>query len=454
MPVIKLENHKQWTHIGLDNSLKFGKPIDIQFVTYSNGLPCVEVNAYIKQLILNGKKSSTIRTYVYNIYHLVRFVEEQPLLSSFEQLNNSLFKLFIHNLQREIKTNGEKLRKTNTVITIGAQCLDFLCFVKSFHDLDNFIDTDKSSSIIITEKEYKFKPEGYKNYKYGTTKKHTSFPDPDERKKRHPVGEEDALAVWQYIKTQKGKDKRRRDMAFYTSMEQLGARVKELSLMTLTDFENAKQTGLMKLVTLKRKGTEEYTRMVPVPSIFITSISDYLKVRKKVTKSKKVNHDYLFISLTTGKQLSAGTWTTYIKEWQNKLGIKTPISPHRWRHAFVTEKLKELILADDELNSKDDFRAKLLHTNTFKQQLQQWTGHSTLNSLDIYIDLIFAELNGYAKVYSAVSLSNAVKLVERQLEYFKEQLNKGEISNTDLRKGLDELINSFSKDINSSTEHR
>ncbi|MBF4217659.1 tyrosine-type recombinase/integrase, partial [Vibrio anguillarum] len=152
-----------------------------------------------------------------------------------------------------------------------------------------------------------------------------------------PVSEDDALRVWEFIKTQKNKDKRRRDMALYTAMEQLGGRVSELHLIKMTDYEDAKRTGMLTLTTLKRKD-DNTTRKIPVPHLLLSMIADYVKVRKKAMRQKKVQHDYLFISLTTGQPLSADSWTTYMNAWKKELGIEGELHPHLWRHAFITDK--------------------------------------------------------------------------------------------------------------------
>lgn len=121
-----------------------------------------------------------------------------------------------------------------------------------------------------------------------------------------------------------------------------------------------------------------------------------------------------------------------------------------FRHAFITEKLKEIILAHNELNSKDDFRKHLLHTTRFKQELQQWTGHTLLSSLDTYIDLVFSKINGYTETYNAVSLKSSVSLVKRQLSDIREMYNEKEISRIEYDLRIDELLDSFERDINNS----
>ncbi|MFA0520501.1 site-specific integrase, partial [Vibrio sp. 10N.222.55.E8] len=311
MAVRKLKNFEQWSHLGFDGKLVFRKPLDIPFVTYSNHTPCYEANAYIHSLIVRNLKSDTIRGYAHDIIHLVHFIEKQPLLSRFSQLTDATFTLFVQSLQTERTTLGELKRKNNSVIKIAHTCLDFLQFIQEFHDLSAFIGKDKSNSIQILEKHYKRKQEGYKGFIEGTKITHPAVPTKDEIKKRHPVSSDDALRVWEHIKTQENKDKRRRDMALYTAMEQLGGRVSELHLIKMTDYEEARRTGMLTLTTLKRKD-DNTTRKIPVPHLLLSVIADYIKVRKKVVRKKKAQHDYLFVSLKTGLRLSADSWTTYM----------------------------------------------------------------------------------------------------------------------------------------------
>jgi site-specific recombinase XerD len=449
MAVRKLKSFEQWSHLGFDGKLIFRQPLDVPFVTYSNHVPCYEANAYIHKLIVRNLKSDTIRGYAHDIIHLVHFIEKQPLLSRFSQLTDATFTLFIQSLQAERTPLGELKRRNNSVIKIAHTCLDFLQFIQDFHDLSAFIGKDKGNSIQILEKPYKRKQEGYKGFIEGVKVTHTAVPTKDEIKKRHPVSEDDALRVWEFIKTQKNKDKRRRDMALYTAMEQLGGRVSELHLIKMTDYEDARRTGMLTLTTLKRKD-DNTTRKIPVPHLLLSMIADYVKVRKKAMRQKKVQHDYLFISLTTGHPLSADSWTTYMNVWKKELGIEGELHPHLWRHAFITDKLKELILASKEVNNKDDFRKHLLHTQTFKMQLQQWTGHTILSSLDTYIDLAFADIHGYTEVYNAVSLKSSVELAKRQIELLEEQIARKELTSTAALVEIKILLEAFQSDIDKS----
>ncbi|PMM03566.1 hypothetical protein BCT63_13715 [Vibrio kanaloae] len=102
------------------------------------------------------------------------------------------------------------------------------------------------------------------------------------------------------------------------------------------------------------------------------------------------------------------------------------------------------------MNDKDDFRKHLLHTQTFKMQLQQWTGHTILSSLDTYIDLAFADIHGYTEVYNAVSLKSSVELAKRQIELLEEQIARKELTPTAALCEIKELLGAFQSDIDKS----
>ena len=102
------------------------------------------------------------------------------------------------------------------------------------------------------------------------------------------------------------------------------------------------------------------------------------------------------------------------------------------------------------MNDKDDFRKHLLHTQTFKMQLQQWTGHTNLSSLDIYIDLAFADIHGYTEVYNAVSLKSSVDLAKRQIELLEEQIAGKELTPTAALGEMKKLLGAFQSDIDKS----
>ena len=445
MPVVKLKDFSRWSHLGFDGKLTFYKPRDIPFVTYKNGVPCYEANMYIHKLLEDGLKYQTIRTYANSIIALVYHVESATHLNRFRDITDATFRLFIQGLQSEKQPNGEKVKSNNRVLEVGIRCLKFLEFVQEYHDLKLFIGKDKANAITVVETTHKISIEGSRHKKVVTTTSHICLPSKDAVKRRLPVGEKDALKVWSFIQTNVNKAVRYRDIALYQLMEQTGGRVQELHLVTVNDFKEARDMNepSLKMHTLKRKD-DQTTRHVPIPHTLVTDIAQYMKYRRKIMKKKGLTgdkeHGFLFISTKTGEPFKADSWTTYLNRWKKELGIEGEFHPHLYRHAFITNKLIEIIQQHEDVTNADDFRKHLLNAETFKLQLREWTGHTQLHSLDTYIHLAFAKIRGYAKAYSAVALSASVGIVEDQLSRIEKQIQDKELNSTEALASLKSTI--------------
>ncbi|MEZ9949965.1 integrase [Vibrio breoganii] len=461
-----------WTHVGVPSEAKARKPIDLPFLTYPNYTPCLEANAYMHHLaVLRNLKASTIRTYATKIVHLIRFIYEQPTLSRFSQLTNASFTLFIQNLTQDVKPNGEPKRSSTEVAKIGETCIQFLEFVSHFHNLENFIGLDDTNAITLTKKKHTIRIEGSNNKKDVITISHPALPTKGSIKTRHPVSKADALKIWTHIKSQKKVfskikdpkakrlakreqyDKRKRDMAIYASMEMIGGRVGELHSIRFSDYEEARRTGRLRIHTSKKRNDEDNERYVPVDSIFLEYIAQYIEVRRRAMKKYSAKHDLLFISLRDGQPFSKDSWTAYVSSWGKKLSIEGKVSPHLWRHARFTNWMVDRILTSQEINSKDDFRKNVLHTQQFKKELQQFSGHTLISSLDTYLDLAWEQLHGYTEVYSAASLKTTVNTMKNQVDYIQQRIERKELSAVQAIQDLRAALTAFEKDIDASLDN-
>jgi integrase len=428
------------------------------FITYDNGIPCFEANMYMHRQLMAARSrrvnGGTLKTYATHIHHLVRFCYLNRML--FSEMTNATFTLFVQGLQGQRDKIGNLLRSNNHVIQIAHRCLDFLFFVQSFHDVKNLIGEAKHNAITVKSKTHNISIEGSKNKKEVVVISHYCVPTKDAIKRRFPVSEDSALKVWGYVQAQENRDKRLRDIALYQCLEQLGGRISEIHLITLDDIEDSLKSGVnphLSLITLKRRNNY-VNRSIPVTHALLADIKQYInKTRKKVIKrtiGKANDHGFLFVSLTTGKPLQSATLTKYMNLWKKELLIEGELHPHLYRHAFITNKLKEIILHHKDINSADKFREHLLHTERFKMELQQWTGHTQLHSLDIYINLVFADLNGYSETFNAIQLNDSVKIVKRQISLIKQQLKAKEITITEMFQAIDNTFFAFERDIENS----
>lgn len=222
-------------------------------------------------------------------------------------------------------------------------------------------------------------------------------------------------------------------------------------MATVKDIDNALMQGdapLLRVTTLKRNNHE---RFIPVPQAFLSTIIQYIrKIRRKIIKRTigvANDHGYLFVNLNNGEPLSAESTRRRMNEWKIACGIKESFHPHLFRHAFITNTLKRIILQHNNINNADDFRKHLLHTEKFKLELQQWSGHTHTSSLNTYIDLVFADINGYQEVYDRASLVNVTEDILVRANTLASQLKGKLIDINEATSDFIELVEAFQNDV-------
>ncbi|AMB84839.1 hypothetical protein AWM79_05760 [Pseudomonas agarici] len=101
-----------------------------------------------------------------------------------------------------------------------------------------------------------------------------------------------------------------------------------------------------------------------------------------------------------------------------------------FRHRFITEKFKELIVHYD-LQNTDVMRRALANADVIKRVLQEWTGHKITESLDRYIHLAYNELARMEAVVSDVFADASVKALSAILDDYEADYRAGLISAQD-----------------------
>ena len=140
-----------------------------------------------------------------------------------------------------------------------------------------------------------------------------------------------------------------------------------------------------------------------------------------------VDHGVLLINAVNGALLSVNTITNVINDLKKASGIPERSHPHMFRHRFITEKFKELIIQYD-LQNTDVMRRAIANADVIKRVLQEWTGHKLTESLDRYIHLAFNELARMEQVVSDVFADASVKALDTILDEFEQDWKAGLIS--------------------------
>lgn len=386
---------------------------DIPMMEWPNGQWCFEANAYILELYQRGlsrkNRGGTLLTYAANISHLLRFCYSNQTNPA--DLTDNQFGLFVRSLQGERRAANPTVcaRDANSVIAIGRNCLDFLaCVGRLGHGGDH---VGVTGNVMSVEKEYEVRREGSARGRGKLVRRywhHRSFPTPDPKKARLPISSDSLQRLRDTVHRASGSlYQRKRRYTMLTLLEITGGRRSELAALTVDSVYQAAAMPepLLKLMTAKKPGGREEFRYIPISRHDTVGLIEFIeKNRRGVVRSTcGLDQDdrYVFINERTGRKLQPNTITQEVAFLAKIAGITTSACPHMFRHRFITKMFVALI-EQHKFQNPDTFRQALLDTEAIKQKIQQWTGHSRLRSLDIYINLAFEEALGLKKAYDIV----------------------------------------------------
>lgn len=195
-------------------------------------------------------------------------------------------------------------------------------------------------------------------------------------------------------------------------LEITGGRRIEVSQITVRDIEEASKTGELRVFSAKKSNPNAY-RFVPVTQTDLKDLLSFIKhyrqrvIRNTIGISK--DHGFLFISNDTGRPLKIDTLGTEFYLLRKAAGIEDEEAClHAFRHRYITNIFRDLIKTHQYQN-ESDLRRALLSTETLKLKVMEWTGHSSVESLDHYIHLAFEAESNFQ---TALDLLQAKKVVD------------------------------------------
>jgi len=426
------------TYVDEKGQVNMSEAENLPFIIWPNFVPCFEANAYMLSLWRQGRsrknRGGTLAEYAKNISHLLRFCFKNTI--TLNEMTDNRFSQFIRGLQSRDE-KGDQQRSCNTVIKIGRKSIDFLIFIGELQSISDFVG-ETNCRLTVVQREMKVSRKGkpllIRKYWH-----HADLPDPDPIRKKLPISKKVVLAIKNEARKVKDKGLRLRKELMIACFEQTGGRRYEVAHITTKDVKEASSSdgGAPLLSMMTVKGGDN--RSVPVPRIFIEQAMRYIKrIRRKIIRNTigtANDHGILLVSHTTGQPLKPDTLTTEIHNLCSAAGVSDePGHAHLFRHAYITQKFVAAI-QHYNLENQDDFRKALLSTSKLKLDLQQWTGHKNIDSLDIYIDLAFSEITNMSRVYSSISLGAAVGIALDRVNSLKIEFAAG--------RELAETINEF-----------
>lgn len=442
-----------------NGELKVREANYLTFLTFPDGSPCLQANLFM--LDLYGKSHSrghardpggTIKAYAKDLSHLIRFCHLNCI--QFEQMNDSRFTMFINSLRAERNETNPTARKreSNKLNDIGRKSLRFLDFVGHLNGDNGFVE----NSIKGFKKTFRIKAEKSKRgFVEKTSWHHNSFDTESPTRKRNAISDTNIDQLYQSILKVRSEildpleakflDRRRN--AMLKLLEITGARIGELSLLKFSDFESAmsQDRPMLRLITLKRGDRQE--RFIPVLKQDLFMLKPYAKViRPQIVRRNgglESDHDYFFVG-SHGKPLSSKYMSNEVGLLRRQAGITEDACAHMFRNRFITRLFVRLI-QEWEFNTPDDFRRALLDTDSFKQQVQQYTNHKSLQSLNVYIDWAFDEFAELDAIIHVVNLRSVYESFDKNVLQLQRELKNG-LSTEDYLKRYEELMRLRSED--------
>lgn len=458
---------------------------NMPFITWPNGSPCLIANLYMLSLLerkgryrnnglsRHGAKGGTLGMYASSISILIRLIWKHSKAgrlggSDFYSITDDLFTSFVHSIRMERSKNNpdQRKRNENTVNSIGHTWLDFLHFVGIFHGDGNYVSNNGKIRGQRKEEVDNTSKRGGKNT-YKISWNHHSLSGGERLKTRSPIPDSDIKSLREAAskgkadsikkhpdKAKSAKFLYQRRLCLIHSLENTGARRGELALLLVEDIERASRetNPMLRIPTLKGELGAE--RMLPVTLNCIQYFKKYIKIYRQPIIDKTIglrnDHGFLFISVKNGLPLSETTLTNEIGILRIIAGISTQACAHMFRHKFIT-KLFVLLIEQHQLTNKDQFRQKLLDKEHWKLQIQQWTGHKNIDSLDIYIDIAFAITNNLKKTYEGLYIFQAQEAFDNGMEALLEELDSG-MTTTQFKQEVKILMQLRDKDMEIAQE--
>lgn len=423
----------------------------LPFLYYPDYTVAWEANAYMLNLAKLGlslnNRGGTIAQVAYALSFLLRFFHDNRF--RLMDLTNSGFRLFMKGLCGERSSDGSFIRSSTRNRVIGCICLDFM----------QFVSTD-----IYGNPGFVARRGNIRAYKSSFSRKNGQVNDrwicpalPQNSKvgRGFPISIDYVSRLRAAAKETKGKTSKR-DSVLISFLEQTGGRCDEIGYLRASEvisaFESGERSPCIPVGTAKR--VDRMVRFIPVPRIFLHEVMDYIKTsrRNALHKSGKTDHDMLFINMHTGGPLSINSLGNIVHDLKVRASITAKISPHMFRHRFITEKVKALI-EEFDMQNEDVLRRSLISSTTIKLKLQQWTGHVRLESLDRYIHLAFDELTNFSTVKTRLHEKAERRIYQEMTEGIMRDFRSGAITADETIGAMDELFQSYFDEMDNVQEH-
>ena len=402
---------------------------DIPQLLWPDGTPCWLANLYLINGFKKGRSrrnnGGTLLTWAKHLSHLIRWCYDRQ--RDFFDLDDTDFIEFISFLNDEKTANAPdiKARGSSQVSMIASTVMNFLAFVDTVVPGLNLIGPD--GRVRAELKYVEVKKHGRKISL--TAWKHECLGKASPTRRRQPISTEaierlhdanNASSSLAYIV--------RRRFIMLRLFELTGGRRIEVSLIKVQDLLDAEQTGQLRIFSAKQRD-DEAVRYVPVTKADLKEILSFVKHYRHITVKKTIgvakDHGYLFVGAGTGRPLEVDTLSAELYVLRKAAGIEDEEAClHAFRHRYITNVLRTLIRIH-RCESSSDLKKALLSMEAVKHQLTEWTGHSSLDSLEHYVHLAFEAETGFKETLDVLQAGKVVESLHFILKDYRNKAQSG-----------------------------
>ncbi|WP_426234785.1 tyrosine-type recombinase/integrase [Pseudomonas sp. TWP3-2] len=454
LPNLKLFGHHALGRVEIKDGA------NLPFLVWPNCRPCIPANLYMlalrdtpgrhgAPLSRRGSKGGTIGDHAAKISQLIRFCYQKKV--DFLELTDSQFADFISEIRMQRFKNNIRQRQKNSkgVNLTGQVCLKFLQHIGNIAGRPDFVAPN--GAINISYREFLHKSTNGRTFKTTSIYHHSFSVGGDAADTRNPISDRSITALKNAADeagTSRFLNLRRHIHMLF--LEHTGPRRGELAELKVSSINKAfsMKHPMLELTTLK-KGIST-TRQVPVSKMLLNEARKYIKFARskvicKFTKSGRPDHDFLFISETTGKPLADTTITNEINSLAKFARIDAKACPHMFRHAFCTN-LFVILYQRYKFSDSKEFEIRLLSDHLFLEEVLQYTGHSSIIGLLPYLKTAYTRLNKIDETISSAHILILQQEFESHLLQLCKQLENG-LTIKEYLKEVYELLDLKNEDV-------
>lgn len=439
-----------------DNGRVDAIPADnIPFMSWPDGRWCFAANSFMRHLYelnLSRRNGGTLKTYATQLSHLIRYCFDRRV--DFTALSDDMFCRFVKSLQDEIGDHGKKVRDSTTVASIARVCLNFLAFLGKEKELDLVGPTGRISAIEKTIVIAAGRNGAPIQRKYWH---HRSIPAPDPFKEIPPATLEQIEAVRRAAALDLISSNfiRKRRLAMICMLEITCGRRNEVALITTAAIYRAAEMEDPVLEVPRVKSKDPRPKLVPISRSDLRFLLEFIEINRasviRRTCGSRNDQGTVLISETDGQSLMPNTVTQEISDLVKLAGLRSRLTPHMFRHRYIT-KLFVSLIEQHEIENEDDFRRALLSVSALKKKVMEITGHAKMSSLDRYIHLAFEEITNFKRTYDIVKARGVITSCQNHLQLIRDEITFGISSDIALQK-LESIISLTLNDLTRLSIH-